>query len=499
MPATNLALNKAKPSFLDGTTKLLLIDGQWVEAEGRRTFETHNPATGELLAMVAEGDERDIDHAVLAARRAFNGRWRRFKPFQRQNVLLRLAELVEQNYQELCVLDTLDMGVPISRTLGNRSRIVETVRYYAGQTMSLQGDTIENSLDGQFFTCSLKEPIGVVGAIIPWNSPLYGTLKKIGVALAAGCTLVLKPAEESPLTALRIGELCLEAGIPDGVVNIVPGFGETAGARLSSHPDVDKVAFTGSHLTGQKIIQASASNVKSLSMELGGKSPNIVFADADLEKAVPGAAMAVFNNAGQICCAGTRMFVEREIYEEFVARVGSFGQKMRVGNGLDPDTEMGPLVSKEQLKRVTDYLTIGQQEGAHAVVGGRRLSGDQYDKGYFVPPTVFSNVKDSMRIAREEIFGPVISAIPFDDIEEVVERANDTIFGLGGGVWTQNVGKAHKIAKAIRAGTVWVNAYNIMDPAVPFGGYKMSGYGREGGAHHVDEYLQTKALILNTD
>ncbi len=499
MPATNLALNKAKPSFLDDATKLLLIDGQWVEAEGRRTFETHNPATGELLAMVAEGDERDIDRAVLAARRAFNGPWRRFKPFQRQNVLLRLAELVEQNYQELCVLDTLDMGVPISRTLGNRSRIVETVRYYAGQTMSLQGDTIENSLDGQFFTCSLKEPIGVVGAIIPWNSPLYGTLKKIGVALAAGCTLVLKPAEESPLTALRIGELCLEAGIPDGVVNIVPGFGETAGARLSSHPDVDKIAFTGSHLTGQKIIQASASNVKSLSMELGGKSPNIVFADADLEKAVPGAAMAVFNNAGQICCAGTRMFVEREIYEEFVARVGAFGQKMRVGNGLDPDTEMGPLVSKEQLKRVTDYLTIGQQEGAHAVVGGSRLSGDQYDKGYFVPPTVFSNVKDSMRIAREEIFGPVISAIPFDDIEEVVERANDTIFGLGGGVWTQNVGKAHKIAKAIRAGTVWVNAYNIMDPAVPFGGYKMSGYGREGGAHHVDEYLQTKALILNTD
>jgi aldehyde dehydrogenase (NAD+) len=498
MISTNAAF-KVQPSFLDGSIKNLLIDGRWVEARSGRSFETRNPATGELLCRVAEGGAEDIDLAVDAARRAFEGPWRGLKPNERQNLLLRLADLVEQNYQELCILDTLDMGVPIGRSLGNRARVVGSMRYYAAQTMSIHGETIENSLDGEFFTCSLKEPIGVVGAIIPWNSPLFATIKKIGVALAAGCTLVLKPAEEAPLTPLRVGELCLEAGIPPGVVNIVPGYGETAGARLSAHPDVDKVAFTGSHFTGQKIIQASAGNVKSLSMELGGKSPNIVFADANLDKAVPGAAMAVFNNAGQICCAGTRMFVEQSIYDEFVARVAEFGKNMRVGNGLDIETQMGPLVSQEQLTRVTDYLAIGHRGGAQALAGGHRLTDGDYAKGYFVPPTVFSNVTDDMRIAREEIFGPVISAIPFTDFDDVIRRANDTIFGLGAGVWTQDIGKAHKVAKRVRAGTVWVNAYNLMDPAVPFGGYKMSGYGREGGVHHVDEYLQTKALILNTD
>jgi aldehyde dehydrogenase (NAD+) len=489
----------ATPAFLDGTTKKLLIGGKWTEARSGRTFASHNPANGKSLAHIAEGDAYDIDRAVEAARVAFEGSWRKAPPYEREHLLLRLADLAEQNYEELCVLDTLDMGVPIARPLGNKRRVLETVRFYAGQAMSIVGDTIENSLGDEFFTCTLKEPIGVVGAIVPWNSPLYQTLKKIAVAIAAGCTIVLKPAEEACLTALRLGELSLEAGFPPGVLNIVPGFGETAGARLAAHPDVDKIAFTGSHFTGQKIVAASTGNMKKLSMELGGKSPNIVFADANLDKAVPGAAMAVFNNAGQICCAGTRMFVERKIYGEFVERVAAFGRAMKVGNGLDLATEMGPLVSSEQLKRVVEYLEIGRREGADAVSGGARLTGAEYDDGYFVPPTVFAQVKDDMRIAKEEIFGPVISAIPFDDLDEVLGRANDTIFGLGGGVWTQNVGKAHKVAKAIRAGTVWVNAYNLMDPAVPFGGYKMSGYGREGGIHHVDEYLQTKALILNTD
>jgi aldehyde dehydrogenase (NAD+) len=339
----------------------------------------------------------------------------------------------------------------------------------------------------------------VVGAIIPWNGPLAATIWKIGPALATGCTVVLKPAEEAPLTALRLGELLLEAGVPEGVVNVVPGYGETAGAALASHMDVDKIAFTGSHLTGQKIIQASAGNLKRVSLELGGKSPDIVFADADLAATVPGAAMAVFSNSGQICSAGTRLFVEKRIYDEFVGQVGEFGRGLKVGNGLDPDTQIGPLVSEQQLDRVTGYLAAGKQEGARAVVGGARLTGGAMDQGFFVPPTVFADVNDDMSIAREEIFGPVISAIPFEDVDEVIQRANATPFGLGSGVWTRDVGKAHRLTRAVRAGSVWVNCYQAMDPAVPFGGYKMSGYGRESGLQQLDEYLNVKAVWIKTD
>jgi aldehyde dehydrogenase (NAD+) len=309
---------------------------------------------------------------------------------------------------------------------------------------------------------------------------------------------VLKPAEEAPLTSLRLGELCLEAGVPPGVVNVVPGYGETAGAALSAHPDVDKVAFTGSHLTGQKIVQASSGNLKRVSLELGGKSPDIVFADADLDAAVPGAAMAVFANSGQICSAGTRLFVEKKVYEEFTGRVAEFAKTLRVGNGMDPETQVGPLVSSEQLDRVTDYLSIGRQEGARRLSGGERLTDGDMMKGYFVPPTVFADVRDDMRIAQEEIFGPVISAIPFTDIDEVIQRGNATSFGLGSGVWTRDVGKAHRLAKAIRAGSVWINCYQAMDPAVPFGGYKMSGYGRESGKQHLEEYLNVKAVWIKT-
>jgi aldehyde dehydrogenase (NAD+) len=339
----------------------------------------------------------------------------------------------------------------------------------------------------------------VVGAIIPWNGPLAATIWKIGPALATGCTVVLKPAEEAPLTALRLGELLLEAGVPEGVVNVVPGYGETAGAALASHMDVDKIAFTGSYLTGQKIIQASAGNLKRVSLELGGKSPDIVFADADLAATVPGAAMAVFSNSGQICSAGTRLFVEKRIYDEFVGQVGEFGRGLKVGNGLDPDTQIGPLVSEQQLDRVTGYLAAGKQEGARAVVGGARLTGGAMDQGFFVPPTVFADVNDDMSIAREEIFGPVISAIPFEDVDEVIQRANATPFGLGSGVWTRDVGKAHRLTRAVRAGSVWVNCYQAMDPAVPFGGYKMSGYGRESGLQQLDEYLNVKAVWIKTD
>ncbi len=474
-----------KPAYIDGKTKLLLIDGRWVPAASGKTFESRNPATGELLAHVAEGDKEDIDRAVAAARKAFTGPWSKWKPAERQALLLRLADLVEQHIEELASLDTHDMGAPISRTRNNRQRSVGMLRYYAGMATALHGETIDNSLPGDIFSFTLKEPVGVVGAIIPWNGPLTATIWKIGPALATGCTVVLKPAEEAPLTPLRLGELCLEAGVPPGVVNVVPGYGETAGAALASHYDVDKVAFTGSHL-------------KRVSLELGGKSPDIVFADADLDAAVPGASMAVFANSGQICSAGTRLFVEKKVYDEFTAKVAAFAKALKVGNGVDPETQVGPLVSPEQLDRVTTYLGIGRQEGARSLSGGQQLTEGEYARGYFVPPTIFTDVRDDMRIAQEEIFGPVISAISFTDIEEVVQRGNATTFGLGSGVWTRDVSKAHKLARAIRAGSVWINCYQAMDPAVPFGGYKMSGYGRESGLQHLEEYLNVKAVWIKT-
>ena len=484
--------------FADGSFKKLLIDGKWVEAASGKRFESRNPATGELLATVAEGDKEDIDRAVTAARKAFDGPWSRVTPYERQLLLLRFADLVERHFDELSTLDTLDMGAPISRTKGLRLRVLGMLRYYAGQATAIHGETIPNSLPGEIFSYTLKEPVGVVGAIIPWNGPLAATVWKIGPVLATGCTVILKPAEEAPLTSLRLGELALEAGVPPGVINIVPGYGETAGAALAAHPGVDKVAFTGSHVTGQSIVKASAGNLKRVSLELGGKSPDIVFSDADIEAAVPGAAMAVFANSGQICSAGTRMFVEQRIYDEFVDRVASFGTGLRVGNGLDPAVQIGPLVSEQQLERVTGYLNLAREEGAKTVAGGARITEGPLAEGYFVPPTVFANVRDDMRIAQEEIFGPVISAIPFRDVDDLIQRANATMFGLGSGVWTRDVSKAHRLAKAIRAGSVWVNCYQAMDPAVPFGGYKMSGYGRESGLQHLEEYLNVKAVWIKT-
>ncbi|CAO3436430.1 aldehyde dehydrogenase family protein [Azospirillum doebereinerae] len=482
--------------FADGGYKKLLIGGEAVDALSGQRFESRNPATGQRLATVAEGAAEDIDRAVAAARAAFEGPWSRFKPFDRQRVLLTLAELVDRHFDELSTLDTLDMGAPISRTRAGRQRIVGLLRYYAGLATSIHGETIPNSAPGDHLSFTLKEPVGVVGAIIPWNAPLSSSVWKIGPILATGCTLVLKPAEQAPLTALRLGELALEAGVPAGVVNIVPGLGGVAGAALAAHPGVDKIAFTGSHTTGQAIVRASAGNLKRLSLELGGKSPNIVFADADLDSAVPASAMAVFANSGQVCSAGTRLFVERTIYDRFVAEVAAFGAALRIGDGMDPETQLGPLVSQQQLERVIRYLDIGTQEGARRLGGEGRLTQGALADGYFVAPTVFADVDDGMRIAKEEIFGPVISAIPFDDMDDLVRRANATPFGLGAGLWTRDIGKAHRLAGAVRAGSVWINSYQTMDPAVPFGGYKMSGYGKESGTQHVDEYLNTKAVWI---
>jgi aldehyde dehydrogenase (NAD+) len=492
-----LLTNHSLPTFLNGRPKKLLIGGEWLESVSGRTIPSINPSDGEVIAEIASGQAEDVDRAVTAAGQALHGPWSKFTPARRQDMLLAFADLVEKHYEELNLLDVLDMGRPVGPGVRAAATLpVRTLRFYAGAALAIHGQTLSNSLDARF-SFTLKEPVGVVGAITPWNGPLQATMWKIAPALATGCTIILKPAEEASLSALRLGELLQELDLPPGVINIVTGSGEAAGAALSAHPGVDKIAFTGSTETGRAIVRASTGNLKRVSLELGGKSPNIVFADADLDAAALGAAMAIFANTGQVCVAGSRLFVERSIQEEFTARVSQIAQRLRVGNSLDPNTEIGPVVSQRQLERITGYINSANEEGAQLAAGGQRITDGDLGKGYFLPPTVFSHVEDKMRIAREEIFGPVVSVFAFDSVEEVVRRANNTDYGLAAGVWTNNLARAHQMSRALQSGSVWVNTYGNFDPAVPFGGYKTSGWGREFGVESLDDYLNVKSVWMS--
>lgn len=485
-------------AFLDREHQLL-IDGNWVPAASGKTFEVKNPATGQTLSHVAEGDKADINKAVTAARRAFEtGDWPGLTSSERGKLLWKLADLLEANTEEFAELESLDNGKPKAvAAAADVPLAVDLFRYMAGWTTKIEGNTIPISVPylpgAEFHSYTLREPIGVVGQIIPWNFPLLMAAWKLGPALATGCTVVLKVAEETPMSALRLGELIQEAGFPNGVVNIVTGFGETAGAALAAHPDVDKVAFTGSTEVGKLIVKAAGeSNLKKVTLELGGKSPNIILPDADLSAAIPGAANAIFFNHGQCCCAGSRLFVHKSQFDQVVEGVADEASQIQIGPGMHPDCQMGPMVSQIQQDRVCGYLESGLNEGAEAVVGGRKPELD----GYFVEPTVLINTQPNMQVIQEEIFGPVVAAVSYEDPEELVQAANDSIYGLAAAVWTRDISKGHLFARKLRAGNVWVNCYNVFDASLPFGGYKQSGWGREMGHEAIDLYTETKAVTV---
>jgi len=479
------------PSVATTATKLL-INNRWVNSVSGKTFATVNPATGEEICQVAEADAADVEIAVRAARAAFNGPWRRMAAAERGVLLNRLADLIEKHSDELAQLESLDNGKPVAvARAADLPLTIACFRYYAGWADKVQGKTIP--ISGDYFCYTKLEPVGVVGQIIPWNFPLLMQAWKLAPALATGNTVVMKPAEQTPLTALRVGELIVEAGFPEGVVNLLPGYGPTAGAAIANHMDVDKVAFTGSTEVGHLIMEAAAkSNLKRVTLELGGKSPNIVFADADMDAAIEGSHFALFFNQGQCCCAGSRVFVEEKAYDQFVERSAQRARKRTVGDPFDTNTEQGPQVDQTQFDKVMGYIDSGKRQGAKLVCGGGRVG----ERGYFIEPTVFSDVQDNMTIAQEEIFGPVQSIIKFRSIDEVVERANNTMYGLAAGVWTRDIGKAHAIANSVRAGTVWINCYDVFDAAAPFGGFKQSGIGRELGEYGLQQYTEVKTVTV---
>ena len=486
LPATRTFL--ARPARM-------LINGQWRPASDGATLDSVDPATGRAIGKFPAGTAADADEAVRAARRAFPA-WKKTTPYDRGRLLQKAATLIEKHADELAELITLENGKPLWEAKKEVSTAVSWTEYYAGWTTKLLGDTIPLSLPGQFLNYTTREPLGVVAGITPPNYPLTMPLYKAAPALASGNTIIIKPSEDTSLVALRLGEIFCAAGFPDGVFNVVTGLGETVGAALANHDDVDKITFTGSTEVGRALVRASAGNLKKVSLELGGKSPNIVFADADLEAALKGVFMGIFFCQGEICSAGSRLFVERGIHDEFVARLADMAQSVKLGHGLDAETKMGPLVSKAQQQRVINYINIGAGEQAQAVAGGKAGTGALAD-GFFVEPTVFRGVHNQMRIAQEEIFGPVVCAIPFVDLPDAIAQGNDSPFGLAAGVWTRDIRKAHQAAAALDAGTVWVNCYNAFDNASPWGGFKQSGWGREKGPYGLDLLTQIKSVIIN--
>lgn len=493
--ATAPVSTSAKPKYTKPKVadQKMFIGGRWVDSVSGKTFETLDPTTGEVICRVAEGDRADIDLAVKAARQAFeSGPWPKMNASERGQLLYKLADAIEKHKDELAALESLDNGKPITDSLNaDLPLTIACYRYYAGWADKNFGQTIP--INGPYFCYTRHEPVGVVGQIIPWNFPLLMQAWKWGPALACGNTVVLKPAEQTPLTALRVAQLAQEVGFPDGVINVVPGFGPTAGAALASHPDVDKIAFTGETTTGQIVMTAAAqSNLKRVSLELGGKSPNIVFADADLDAAVEGAYFGLFFNQGQCCVAGSRLFVQESAYDEFVQKMVAKAKSRKVGDPFHPETEQGPQVSQEQFDRVMSYIEAGQKEGAKLLVGGSRVG----DKGYFIQPTVFTDVRDEMKIAQEEIFGPVMSILKFKDPDEVLARGNRSTYGLAAAVWTKDIQKALRLSNGLRAGTVWVNCYDVFDAGAPFGGFKMSGIGRELGQYALQLYTEVKTVIM---
>ena len=474
----------------------LFIDGEWVDPLSGQTFPTSNPATEEGITQIAKADDSDVDFAVKAARTAFEeGAWSKLSATDRGKFLYKIADAIMAHADEMAYLETIDIGKPISESRNiDIPFISELFYYYAGWANKYHGETIP--VRGNYLNYTLREPIGVVGTITPWNFPILLAVWKIAPALAMGNTVVHKPSEQSPLTSLKLAEICLEVGLPEGAFNVVTGNGRTAGMALVRHPGVDKIAFTGGTSTGIVIMQEAAKTLKRVTLELGGKSPNIVLADADIDSAARGALTGIFYNKGEVCAAGSRLFIQESAHDAFMEKVLERAKKMAVGDPLDPKTRFGPLCSNDQLQKVLSYIGIGKEEGANLVLGGERAKVGS-GKGYFVQPTIFDQVTNQMRIAREEIFGPVLSAITFKDLDDLIAQANDTIYGLASGVWTRDVKKAHYIAKKLKAGTVWINTYNIYDPASPFGGYKQSGFGRELGMHALESYTQVKSVWVD--